>query len=201
MLAKIFRLIQEHTIKDFLSICKNSSFVNASYFIYLFDEKLKDNKEFKTNESILIRKGDIDELNYARKFVDKPFWEFQCHLHDGVDDFFIAENNDGIQHISWIYYSWHPNRLLSLEIDEVEIKYCLTMPESRGKNIYPAVIHQIIFYLQNHGVKRIFMCVRENNYSSIRGIEKAGFKKVDSFKLRRAFGIQIYPSIKTNLIK
>ena len=106
----------------------------------------------------------------------KPLpWEFQCHAFDKVEDFFIARNQEGIQHISWIYYHHNHNRLLALGENEAEIKFCLTLPAARGLGVYPRVINAIRLYVERRGIKRLFMCVHQDNHSSIKGIEKAGF--------------------------
>ncbi|MFN3755250.1 hypothetical protein [Flavobacterium sp.] len=63
---------------------------------------------------------------------------------------------------------------------------CKTMPEFKGKSIYPFVINFIAReeILKNHQ-KEVFIVVNTNNSSSIKGIEKAGFKLHTKIKAKR----------------
>lgn len=60
-----------------------------------------------------------------------------------------------------------------------------TIPEERGKGYYPLMLKYIQADLQNED---IYMIVNENNYSSIRGIEKAGFVQY-SKGVKNRFGV------------
>lgn len=57
---------------------------------------------------------------------------------------------------------------------EYEIGPCRTLPEYRGQGIYPTVLKTII---AENKETTFHIMAAENNISSIRGIEKAGFKK------------------------
>ena len=96
-----------------------------------------------------------------------------------------------IGHISWLYYKGDPNRTLRLGDNDCEIMFCLTAPEYRGRGLYPSALQVILDYLKGAGFERCFICVRDDNVSSIRGIEKAGFRRVGIMKLRKFFGIQV----------
>ena len=58
---------------------------------------------------------------------------------------------------------------------EAEIGPCFTYPQFRGKGIYPYVLKKI---LSEGGYNGYYMLVHEDNTASIKGIEKAGFKRV-----------------------
>ena len=62
-----------------------------------------------------------------------------------------------------------------LDKNDFEVGPCYTNPNFRGKGIYPAVLDYIC---SNYGNKKtmFYMIVDDNNVSSIRGIEKAGFR-------------------------
>lgn len=138
-----------------------------------------------------IIKGNPDELEKARKSMEPLPWEFCCDRYDGVKDFFIYQMNGAIGHISWIYYKDDPNRIIKLNDDEGEIKYSLTLPQFRGKGIYPATLMKIQRYLKENGYKRIFICVKEDNLPSIKGIEKAEFKLITKINLIKIMGMQL----------
>lgn len=56
----------------------------------------------------------------------------------------------------------------------IHLCYCETIPEARGKGYYP----QLLSFIQNDfRSDDLYMVVDEKNISSIRGIEKAGFKR------------------------
>ena len=99
--------------------------------------------------------------------------------------------NGTIGHITWLYYSKDPNRLLRLAEKECEIKFCLTLPQFRGRGLYPAALRSAQQFLRKNGFERCFICVRHDNHSSIRGIMKAGFVFVGEIRLRKWFGFQI----------
>lgn len=120
-----------------------------------------------------------------------PYWEFCCHLYDGVKEFFVYKENGEIGHISWIYFKRDPNRLLLLADEECEVKFCMTLPQYRGRGIYPTALIKIQTYLKETGYRRAFICVKDDNTSSIRGIEKSGFSSISRITLVKLMGIQL----------
>lgn len=63
---------------------------------------------------------------------------------------------------------------------------CYTHPDYRGKSIYPYAIHYIAKKMLIENKKdEVFMIVNRDNTSSIKGIEKAGFKKYASIDTKR----------------
>jgi RimJ/RimL family protein N-acetyltransferase len=138
-----------------------------------------------------IKKGEPSELETIRSNMAAPSWEFSCDLYDGVKDFFIYKDNGLIGHISWIYCNNDPNRIIDLSNDEGEVKYSLTLPEFRGRGIYPATLIAVQKYLKENGYKRLYICTREDNLPSVRGIEKAGFTFVTKISLIKVLGMQV----------
>lgn len=56
----------------------------------------------------------------------------------------------------------------------IHLCFCETIPEARGKGLYPLLLS----YIQNdYPLCEFYMIVKEDNTPSIRGIEKAGFVK------------------------
>lgn len=66
--------------------------------------------------------------------------------------------------------------------DDYEIGPCFTDPQYRGQGIYPSVLCWICNSIGNDNTA-FYMIVDESNTSSIRGIEKAGFKKCGIVKI------------------
>ncbi len=140
-----------------------------------------------------IVKGELADLDLVRKRLVRFPWEFKCDLYDGVKDHFVFvdDKNGTIGHISWLYYSGDPNRTLRLGERECEVMFCFTLPEYRGRGLYPSALQVIQRYLKERGYERCFICVSDDNLASIRGIEKSGFRRVGRTRLRKVFGFQI----------
>lgn len=66
-----------------------------------------------------------------------------------------------------------------LKKNEYEIGPCYTSESFRGKGIYPFVLNQIISDNPN---ANYYMFIDEKNFSSIRGVEKAGFMLIGQIK-------------------
>ncbi|MGH8542283.1 MAG: GNAT family N-acetyltransferase [Gammaproteobacteria bacterium] len=175
---------------DFIAFLWSSLFKNERIVIYCRSLQESDNINLAQN-ALPIVKGELPDLESGRKLSALHSWEFQCDLYDGVRDFFWYKENGRIGHISWLYYKGDPNRVLRLTEKECEIKYCLTRPELRGKGLYPAALQQIQRYLKKQGYQRCYICVKDDNTPSIRGIEKSGFQPIGSMCLLKAFGVQI----------
>ena len=61
----------------------------------------------------------------------------------------------------------------------VHLCYCETIPEARGKGLYPLLLKYIQSERQQND---LYMIVDEDNLPSIKGIEKAGFVKYAQVK-------------------
>ena len=64
-----------------------------------------------------------------------------------------------------------------LKGNDIQIGPCKTNREYRGRGIYPKVLQYIIDNELGLG-DCAYMIIEENNVSSIRGVEKAGFRRV-----------------------
>ena len=177
-------------LRDFIALIYTSLFSVDEVFIYKIDLTSSQFDEPDHTGSRIV-KGDLKDLEIYRQSHSHDYWEFNCYLFDQVSDFFVSFSGENIQHISWIYDHCAPNRFIKLNPLQLEIKYCLTLPEYRGQGIYPHVLRHIIRYGSQNQYTEIFMAVDKNNIASIRGIEKAGFHIVHRMKWIKVFGIQI----------
>lgn len=184
---------------DYILFIRNSLFRNERILVYcIFLQKYA---IYNKNSNLPIVKGEIKDLECERIRLEQQLWEFQCDRYDGVKDFFLYIDEGIIGHISWLYYKGDPNRLLRLSDEDCEIKFCLTLPKFRGKGLYPAVLQEIQWYLKDKGLQRCFICVKDDNCSSIRGIEKAGFLFVCEITLRKIFGFQVSQKCDTSRLR
>lgn len=182
---------RQRTLLEFVMLIFKNIYQADPILVYAYNLKNYNAMLLSRVEGYEISKGTSLELATARKSMIPIPWEFQCDLFDKVTDFFIARDRGGIQCICWIYYPEDHNRILKLMQCEAEIKFCLTLPDARGKGLYPMVINAILGYLRDKGFSKAYMCVHKDNKSSIRGIEKAGFARIGSVTLRRMAGFQI----------
>ena len=178
------------SLREFITFLWHALFKSERLLIYcrsLVDSEIIDEQL----TTVRVRKGELADLESARKHLGRLVWEYQCDRYDGVSDYFVYQRNGVIGHISWLYYWEDPNRLLRLGEKECEIKFCLTLPELRGQGLYPAALQMAQRYLKESGYERCFICVKKDNLSSIRGIEKSGVQLVGKMRLRKLFGLQI----------
>lgn len=58
------------------------------------------------------------------------------------------------------------------------ISNCLTFPANRGAGLYPLVLRTSLRHLAAQGYSRAIITCAPDNFASVRGIEKAGFRRV-----------------------
>jgi RimJ/RimL family protein N-acetyltransferase len=183
--------LKEYGFKEVINSIKLALFRDEPMIIYLLEISQSDKIDPGISGKTNVQKGNLKELEEINKDIEHVPWEFQCHQYDGVKDFFIASDGKEIQHIIWIYYQNDPNRLVRLGPKDAEVKYGLTLPAFRGQGIYPMVLKTLLRYLKQKGFRRVYGFVHKDNHSSMRGIEKAGFRRVGRIRLRKVLGIQI----------
>lgn len=181
----------ELTTREFLRLLLKWAFSSEWVLVYKIDSYKVSIGDVNSIDGIIIKKGTLSDLEEARKRLKPCPWEFQCHIYDGVKDFFVAKDSAGIQHISWVYTNRLRNRVLRMRENEAEIKFSMTMPTHRGRGIYPRVITSIVYEFGKQNIDRFFICANHDNPPSIRGIEKAGFELAGKVLLRKFMGIQI----------
>ena len=86
-----------------------------------------------------------------------------------------------LSHVSWLVPSAvvnrEPLRILDLTSEEAEITGCETLPQFRGRGLYPFAIQQICAQAQANGIRRIYMKTTAQNKASQSGIQKAGLAR------------------------
>lgn len=76
-----------------------------------------------------------------------------------------------------------------LQESDATILSCFTFPPFRGRGIYPAMLRYIASTLKDdRGIRRIFIDCRSYNRPSLRGIEKAGFRRIGTAVRLDLFG-------------
>jgi len=96
---------------------------------------------------------------------------------------YYIEIDNKIIHESFLFKSLHIQKLIKAK--GPTIGDCKTIEEYKGKSIYPYVINFIANEQLNNNVHEVFINVVPSNISSIKGIEKAGFKPYLHLKAKR----------------
>lgn len=97
---------------------------------------------------------------------------------NGLESYWVYDEGN-VVHKSFIFKNVHLLSLLNRS--GITIGNCYTNPEYRGQSIYP----KIISYIYKEKKQQTLMIVDSNNISSIKGIEKAGFKRIAHIKTKR----------------
>jgi RimJ/RimL family protein N-acetyltransferase len=87
-----------------------------------------------------------------------------------------------IAHVSWLLppeaMDRDPPHVIRGKPEEAEITACETLPEFRGRGIYPFAIRSLMRLAHTQGTRRVFMKTDFDNVASQSGIEKAGLKRI-----------------------
>jgi RimJ/RimL family protein N-acetyltransferase len=99
----------------------------------------------------------------------------------GFNNAYGALVDGRVVHVSWLFERVHSEArglpVLGLREGEAEIGFCATLPEYRGRGIYPYALEQLCRIAASRGIRRILMFTLADNLASQRGILKAGFRR------------------------
>jgi hypothetical protein len=104
----------------------------------------------------------------------------------GNNDCYAVFDKDILVHTSWVF----KKKLLTTQLglrNVYTVGDSNTIATYQGKGIYTNVLRMISSEKDND----IVIFVSPDNQSSVRGIEKAGFKKLYEFRLSRFLGVKI----------
>jgi len=115
-------------------------------------------------------------------------WFYESGFHDCYVAR-TADTNDPC-HIQWLVSSADDHvvsrgfrsRFPRLREGEVLIDNVFTFEKHRGKRIMPSVMVELSQMARRKGFKRMLTYVREDNISSLKGFERAGFKKFEKMR-------------------
>lgn len=116
----------------------------------------------------------------SRKYLDRMDWIWYIITFGRSKKIIVLDCEGQVVHTSRVIGKCFKFPFLSKF--SAEIGPCATKPNHRGQGIYPNVLRYI---LSDGGWKEYYMLVREDNLSSIKGIEKAGFVRVGTVRKER----------------
>ena len=132
----------------------------------------------------------VYDLIQRKWFCESGFYD--CYIAR------TADTNDPC-YIQWLVTSANVHmvsrgfrcRFPRLREDEVLVENVYTFEKYRGKGVMPSAIDVLSRLARRKGFKRMLTCVREDNTYSLRGFEKAGFKKFGEIReIRFLFSIR-----------
>lgn len=120
---------------------------------------------------------EIKVLHYKEleKYIDESKdlpREFKMYEIDGVKYCVVVLRNNQVAHISWIYIRGDKNRFFDLRDNEVDLNYCYTFPEFRGKGLFPQALLTSVKWLKKKGFTRILMNVHGETLFMINSLKK-----------------------------
>ena len=159
--------------------------LREDYFVYV---RLIDNAAARPGPSP-IRVGLAGATEHAEliqtkeEFGAAQYWD----LVDPDAQCYLARDGDRIVGVHWVS-TREANDIVTLRAGECVIGPCVTVPRDRGRGIYPLMLSHICADWRQRGGHRAYMVVNVNNVASIRGIEKAGFRRCGRSTLIRLLG-------------
>lgn len=162
-----------------INFIKKRLYFNKTFFLYKHNE----HHALSSPASVKIAtKNNIADVLTFQTF--NKLREFERFIENG-DIGYLAYMDGWCVHRSWVQkypkqVELHFSLPYQLKENEMYIHYCETFDDYRGKNIYPHVLSTITKDFSEYDV---LINVEQNNIPSIKGIEKAGFKKYKTFKV------------------
>jgi RimJ/RimL family protein N-acetyltransferase len=108
--------------------------------------------------------------------------EYRPGIEAGDIAFAYTEPGGQLVTYAFVLYRTFYKRLLGIPIDVPLIGNCFTVPAMRGRKLYPAMLGTVCRYLAQKGHDRVFISCSPDNQPSIRGIERAGFRRTKDIK-------------------
>jgi hypothetical protein len=130
----------------------------------------------------LLRVGFIKAVAFPERIQERFRRGAVCH------GFFVGENLANL--------AWTTNGVLELDerltVDvpgDIGIYDCITLSEFRGRGIYTQSLGILRALYRSHIAGRIVIAVDPNNRPSIRGIERAGFARIQTISRTTVLGV------------
>jgi RimJ/RimL family protein N-acetyltransferase len=125
----------------------------------------------------------LDVMYVSRAGLEKRFgWGDRC--------FAVIDKNKFISYF-WAQFGLRDIRELHLKFELSSswawMYNAITVKTARGRGLYPNIIRYMAKALSQSGIEECFIDVDPKNIPSIRGLEKAGCRKVVEIRMRKVF--------------
>lgn len=176
-----------YSIRNILRYAQNRLYTNKTTLLYMLDQGISQDSEAtiqKASEDNIHDVLDFQPIQMVtifKKFLLIGDVGYLAYLHNKcVHRSWVKENEQDVYPIwAWKY---------KLKLNEVIIHFCETAPEARGNNIYSHVLFKII---SDYSANKVLIAVDKTNISSIKGIEKVGFRLRESMNTLVVLGMRI----------
>lgn len=159
-------LIFEKQVDDHIPAIKTRIKVDANITTIETFNTLKINGKIKKVLVDNIRKGNLCfVIINNKKLIHHSCVSFKDKYRAPIDDTIVIRENE-----AYIYGCW-------------------TSPEYRGISLYPYMLTEIVHYLRDKSIKRVFIDVWVNKIASMKGIKKAGFHKLGIYRRFEIFNL------------
>ena len=91
--------------------------------------------------------------------------------------FLMIDDDNRVLHHTFVTYHTRYKAVLGIGDSVPLIGNCWTAPEARGRRFYPAVLRYACAALRREGHGRAIISCAQDNVASVRGIERAGFRR------------------------
>ncbi len=193
-----FITLRSAGVKGLLIALRVRLFCQSDFYIYVKDlENLDVKQNFSFAQGLAVRELLPSEVLKIRSGIVDPPSEFFRYELSNPDTCYGAFWKGSLVHVSWVYS--YSDGVIQLKSSEVEISYCFTLPNYRGRGIYPVVLNKICEDLKRKGTSRVYLKILKGNEASIRGAEKASFRKCEISRIQWFLGIKrVKPLLNTS---
>lgn len=161
--------------------------------IFAFEKSLPARLKIETKVNVNVRLAQsIDISKLAEKIRTKGMKERirKGHLC------FIADMNSEIVHLKWVTfdhaYVSELKRKIHLDSNSAYINSSYTVPDYRGFGLDPEVTMKVFDYSYKKGIKKVYILVSHNNHSSLRVVQKLGYRKMGEIRLIQVLSFRKY---------
>lgn len=90
----------------------------------------------------------------------------------------IVDKQGHVASYGFVLFESFYKQVLGEAADTPMIGNCFTDPQQRGRGYYPRLLRAACHRLADEGYRRVIITCAPDNLASVRGIEKAGFRRV-----------------------
>ncbi len=107
----------------------------------------------------------------------------------------VARLNSEVVSYCWVAFQQAEvgeiNRTIKLRNNELYFYDAFTLPDYRGRGLFPALLTAILGFARSQGCSRALIFSLRENRPSVRGIEKAGFSLFQSIYFLKSPGLTL----------
>jgi len=161
--------------------------------IFAFEKLLPAPLEIETKVEADVRLAQsVDISKLAEKFGARAIREGTKKGHLC----FIADIDGEIAHYKWVAfdeaYVSELKRNIRFDSNSAYIYSSYTNPDYRGFGLDPKVTKKVFEYSYEKGKEKVYILVRHNNASSLRVIQKLGYRKMGEVRFIQVLGFRKY---------